>query len=160
MFARLVQTYAEAKRAFRQENSEPGLKLYSPWDHHLQDYKLCYNKVMSRVSEAWSPEHSTIIIEGQRDAELVVDAFHRAISYGSEDATELYNRRLHSQVHGKKDELAGLAFDTSEAKLVIDVLASYTRELTKSQLLTRRRATSLIGLTAVQARHEFSTVTD
>ena len=115
---------------------------------------------MPRVSEAWSLDHSSIIIEGQKDAELVVDAFHRAISNGSEDATELYNRRLHPQVYGKKDELAGLAFDTSEAQLVVNVLASFTRELPKSQFLARRRAMSLIGLTAVTARHEFDVATD
>lgn len=111
---------------------------------------------MTRVYEAWSPEHSRIVIERKKDAQLIMTAFQDAVSTGAPAATELYDRRLSPQVPGEKDELAELTFDTSESSIVVGVLAAYARDLPGYKFLERRRAVSLIGLTAVHARHEFS----
>ena len=110
---------------------------------------------MQRVIEAWSPDNSDVIMNRNRDASLVLESFKHAVENGSESATELYERRISPQV-GKSGALEqGLSFRTSEAPLVLDVLVSFVRELPAKKILSRRRATSLVGTVALTARHEF-----
>ena len=110
---------------------------------------------MQRVIEAWSPDNSDIVLNQNKDANLVLQSFKYAVETGSESARELYERRISPQVGKNGAVEEGLSFRTSEAPLVLDVLVSFVRELPANRLLSRRRATSLVGAVALTARHEF-----
>lgn len=109
---------------------------------------------MNRIYESWSPDRSYVVMTRSRDVTLVLDAFQQAINGGSIDAQELYARRLNGQVNDRVTANDEISFSTSETPLVINTLAAFARELLKLSH-RRRHAATLIGLTAVTARHEF-----